>query len=218
MQQLLDCVNDRYAISPDSCDGASLESALRYVYEKGICLEKDYHPYVGLREKCIRTSCNRVCILKMANKYFIKSYKRLYPTLQNFLLAVSKEPALSVVGVNPSVLQFYVSESHGHRNYLIGNFHRFFIAGIVTLYNISREEGFVTLTLPSFHPLTQNLHFLIGSRCTLNVLNNNGGSVRFSDHGCDGDASLLTYYAYTLEVEPLPSFPHSFECRFYSHV
>ena len=54
MQQLLDCVNDRKANSPDSCDGASIESALRYVFEKGICLEKDYNPYSGSREKCRR--------------------------------------------------------------------------------------------------------------------------------------------------------------------
>ena len=60
MQQLLDCVNDRKASSPDSCDGASIESALRYVFEKGVCLEKDYNPYTGSREKCRRISCNRV--------------------------------------------------------------------------------------------------------------------------------------------------------------
>ena len=60
MQQLLDCVNDRRAVSPDSCEGASTESALRYVYEKGLCLEKDYNAYVGTREKCLRVSCNRV--------------------------------------------------------------------------------------------------------------------------------------------------------------
>ena len=63
MQQLLDCVNDRKANSPDSCDGASIESALRYVFEKGICLEKDYNPYSGSREKCRRISCNRVFLL-----------------------------------------------------------------------------------------------------------------------------------------------------------
>lgn len=60
MQQLLDCVVDRHALSPDTCDGASLESALRYVYEKGLCLEKDYRPYSGTREKCQRTACDRV--------------------------------------------------------------------------------------------------------------------------------------------------------------
>ena len=60
VQQLLDCVVDRHALSPDTCDGASLESALRYVYEKGLCLEKDYRPYSGTREKCQRTACDRV--------------------------------------------------------------------------------------------------------------------------------------------------------------
>lgn len=30
------------------------------MYEKGLCLEKDYNPYVGTREKCARVNCNRV--------------------------------------------------------------------------------------------------------------------------------------------------------------
>lgn len=62
VQQLLDCVVDRHALSPDTCEGASLESALRYVYEKGLCLEKDYRSYTGTREKCQRTSCDRVLL------------------------------------------------------------------------------------------------------------------------------------------------------------
>ena len=65
VQQLLDCVVDRHALSPDTCDGASLESALRYVYEKGLCLEKEYRPYSGAREKCPRTACNRVLFVSL---------------------------------------------------------------------------------------------------------------------------------------------------------
>ena len=60
MQQLLDCVVDRKAANPNTCEGASIESALRYVFEKGLCLEKDYNPYTGSREKCHRVSCPRV--------------------------------------------------------------------------------------------------------------------------------------------------------------
>ena len=51
---------DRKASNPNTCEGASIESALRYVFEKGLCLEKDYNPYSGTREKCHRVSCPRV--------------------------------------------------------------------------------------------------------------------------------------------------------------
>ena len=110
------------------------------------------------------------------------------------------------MGVNPAVLQFYVSESKNRPNFLRGAFHRYFIAGIVSAYNLAGSDRFVTLTLPSFHPLSRHLHFFVPANCLADP-------PRGSSPLREGDANSLAFYAYTAEIEPLPRFEHLFECE-----
>ena len=109
------------------------------------------------------------------------------------------------MGVNPAVLQFYVSESKNRPNFLRGAFHRYFIAGIVSSYHLAGSDRFVTLTLPSFHPLSRHLHFPVPANCLPDA-------PRGSAAPCEGDANSLAFYAFTAEIEPLPRFEHLFEC------
>ena len=130
----------------------------------------------------------------------------MFPALSALLTAVHDQPVLATVGVNPAVLQFYVSESKNRPNFLRGAFHRYFIAGIVSSYNLAGSDRFVTLTIPSFHPLSRHLHFFVPANCLADP-------PRGSSPLREGDANSLAFYAYTAEIEPVPRFEHLFECE-----
>lgn len=105
------------------------------------------------------------------------------------------------MGVNPDLLQFYISSTNERKNFMSGYYHRYYVSGVVDGFSL--QDQFVSLQLPSFHIFTRNVFYSIHSSCIRDstILSN-----------CITDAAVLTKYAYTVEVEPLPSFAHSLQC------
>ena len=84
---------------------------------------------------------------------------------------------------------------NGNVNILQGSFHRLYISGILSEYSHSSSPPFLTLTVPHLHEESRYLYF---------------GIPFASEEG--SNASELTHFAYTAEIDPLPVVKHVFEC------
>ena len=100
-------------------------------------------------------------------------------------------PVLSTIGVNPDILQFYVSELNGKKNILHGHFHRLFISGIFSEYSHSSSSSYLTLAVPHFHEECRYLHI--------------------EEPSAQSDSDFI-HFSFTAEIDPLPSLQHRFEC------
>ena len=123
--------------------------------------------------------------------------------MNSFLTAASKGPVLTTVGVNPDLLQFYISAPNKNRTFMTGEYHRYYVSGVIDGYSLSNEA--VSLQLPAFHAFTKTIFYHLSPSCFHN------STVLPS---CHTDADVLMKYAYSLEVEPLPSYYHSFHCSY----
>ena len=128
-------------------------------------------------------------------------------------------PVLSTIGVNPDILQFYLSIIDHKINILQGSFHHWYISGILSEISPFGETPFLTLSVPFFHMDIRNLYFGLPA----DLLQNSSSSISqsSSDLNMDGSGNghystentkELAHYAYVFEVDPLPRFPHPFEC------
>lgn len=127
----------------------------------------------------------------------------MYPTLPGLLHALSKGPIVATVGVNPDLLQFYVSHSKNQPVFMAGSYQHYYITGILNAFIVHDDQSYLALDLPAQHPLSKRIYYLIDADCFT--------SSRLRED-CSCDASLLAAYAYSIEVEALVPFTHSLVC------
>ena len=106
-------------------------------------------------------------------------------------------PVLSTIGVNPDILQFYLSTIDEKVNILQGSFHHWYISGMITEVSHFSATPYITLTIPFLHKDSRNLHFALSSEDNYNSIEN---------------TRELSYYAYVVDIDPLPRLRHSFDC------
>lgn len=121
--------------------------------------------------------------------------------MTSLLNALSNGPLLSTVGVNPDLLQFYISKPNGMRNFMSGQYHRYYVSGILDAFSL--EEMYISLQLPSFHAFTRNVFYRLSPSCFVD---------KSSIDKCISDGDVLTKYTYSIEVEPIPANSHSLQC------
>ena len=131
-------------------------------------------------------------------QYYIKSYNRVFPEMNSFLTTLSQQPIISTIGVNPDLLQFYISTPNDELNFMTGNYQHYYVSGVVTSFSL--ERNYVSFQLPSFHYLSRDLYYRISPSCIQNH--------QFLPD-CSNDADILMQYAYTIEVEEIPYIPKS---------
>ena len=128
----------------------------------------------------------------------------MYPTLHGLLHALSQGPVLSTVGVNPDLLQFYVSQNKDKPVFMAGSYQHYYITGVINAFGAHENQSYLALDLPAHHPLSKRVFYQIDADCFVS-------SSRLRDD-CACDASLLAAYAYSIEVEALVPFAHSLTC------
>lgn len=126
--------------------------------------------------------------------------------MTSLLNALSQGPLLTTVGVNPDLLQFYISDINGKRNYMSGQYHRYYVSGILDSFSL--EEKYISLQLPSFHTFTRNVFYKLSPICFAN---------QSVVDKCVNDGDVLTKYTYSFEVEPIPVNSHSLQCMTHIH-
>lgn len=96
-QQLIDCSE-----KDKGCDGGILDSAFKYVIEKGITSEESY-PYAGVDETCKMNPKTKV-VTKIVTTSNVGS-----KSMTDLQRAVNIQPVSVVVDASPIVWQFYLS-------------------------------------------------------------------------------------------------------------
>ena len=109
---------------------------------------------------------------------------------------MQRQPVLATIGVNPDILQFYVSKIDGKWNPLVGSFHRLYISGILSNFSLLAPLPHISLTVPQMQEQSRNLIFALP----------NPLSAR------DANAANLAQFAYVAEIDPLPVISHRFDC------
>ena len=121
--------------------------------------------------------------------------------MNSFLTTLSQQPIISTIGVNPDLLQFYISTPNNELNFMIGNYQHYYVSGVVTSFSL--EKNYVSFQLPSFHYLSRDLYYRLSPSCIQN---------HHFLPDCSNDADILMQYAYTIEVEEIPYTPKSLIC------
>ena len=129
----------------------------------------------------------------------------MYPTLPGLLYALSQGPVLTTVGVNPDLLQFYLSQNQGKPVFMAGSYQHYYVTGVLDAFGAHENQSYLALDLPAHHPLSKRIFYPIDADCFASTTR-----LR-SDCACD--ASLLAAYAYSVEVEALVPFVHTLSCR-----
>ena len=129
----------------------------------------------------------------------------MYPTLPGLLHALSQGPVLTTVGVNPDLLQFYLSQNQGKPVFMAGSYQHYYVTGVLDAFGAHENQSYLALDLPAHHPLSKRIFYPIDADCFASTTR-----LR-SDCACD--ASLLAAYAYSVEVEALVPFLHTLSCR-----
>ena len=128
----------------------------------------------------------------------------MYPTIPGLLHSLAHSALLATIGVNPDLLQFYVSKSGDHFTYMTGTYQHYYVTGIITTFGAHENHSFLGLALPAHHPLSKRVYYQLCDDCFQTPSRLKAA--------CACDATTLAAYAYAVEVEPLVPHPHSLAC------